>query len=137
MRLIINTNPSLRQRIYVKQNELTIYEGEITSDDAITVAGVSDGRVGIGIGNSKHTIPLDVKSNSVVVVSDTKRSRSTRNMFILLYSSIFTIYLILASNNKDITMPLVALFVVWLVCLGLFLFQYRHKPAEHHMAIVI
>lgn len=137
MKLIINTSPSLRQRIYVKQNELVIYEGEIKSDDVITVDGVSDGRVEIGIGSSKHTIPLDVKFNSVVVVSDTKRSRMTRNIFILLFSSVFFIYLIIESNNKDVTMLFVALFVVWSVCLGLFLFQYRNKPAEHHRAIVI
>lgn len=81
MKLIININPylKLRKRIYVKQNELIIYEGEIKSDDAIIVSGVTDGEVEVGI-DRNIVMPLEVKSDSVVFITDTRDSRWKTNI---------------------------------------------------------
>lgn len=135
MKLIINVAPNLARYVYVRQNEQTLYDGEIP-EIGIDISGVSDGKVEIGL--DRYAIHLDVKANSAVIINDTRKSRWYMKIFygfvvLMAVSALFIPMDYFVLNIIILCVMIVALLAFALV----FPYRYRNKPEKKYKVFIV
>ena len=128
---MVNVQYGLKNRITVSQEGKPLYDS-VVSDECMEINGVTDGKVEIGLGY--YLIPLEVKSNSIVIINETMFVRRRKAVAVSTLLLLLCVGIIVP-HSTVFSIVMLVLLLAWAVY---FLpSRYKNKPEKLYKVFII